>query len=48
VIPYWRICPGDLPTDLEARLAKRGFSLEAEEPAMAVDLGKFDQEMRSA
>ena len=47
VVPYWRLCPGDLPTDLEVRLAKKGFTLEAEEPAMAVDLGKLDQDMRT-
>lgn len=46
VLPYWRLCPGDLPNDLEARLAKKGLSLEAEEPAMAVDLRKLDQDMR--
>lgn len=46
VLPYWRLCPGDLPDDLEARLAKEGFSLEAEQPAMAVDLSKLDQDIK--
>lgn len=47
VVPYWRLCPGDLPTDLEARLTKKGLSLEAEEPAMAVELGKLYQDVRA-
>lgn len=47
VVPYWRLCPGDLPNDLEVRLADRGFSLEAEEPAMAVDLRKLDRDMKT-
>jgi ribosomal protein S18 acetylase RimI-like enzyme len=47
VVPYWRLCPGDLPDDLEVRLANKGFALEAEEPAMAVDLMQLDQPMKT-
>lgn len=47
VVPHWRLCPGDLPSDLEAHLAKQGLSLEAEEPAMAVDLEKLNQDLRA-
>lgn len=47
VAPHWRLCPGDLPADLEEHLAKKGFSLEAEEPAMAVDLEKLNQDIRT-
>ena len=46
LLPYWRLCPGDLPYDLETRLIKRGFSLEEEEPAMAVDLRQLDQDLK--
>ncbi len=46
VVPHWRVCPSDLPSDLEERLAKKGLSLEAEEPAMAVDLGKLNRDVR--
>ncbi len=46
VLPYWRLCPGDLPNDLESRLIKKGLSLKAEEPAMAVDLRKLNQDIR--
>lgn len=45
-MPYWWLCPGDLPSDLEQRLVKKGFSLSEEQPAMAVDLEKLNQEIR--
>jgi ribosomal protein S18 acetylase RimI-like enzyme len=45
VVPYWRLCPGDQPSDLAARLAKRGFTLVEEQPAMAVDLEQLNQDI---
>lgn len=47
VMPHWRLCPGDLPTDLEQRLLKQGFSLEEEQPAMAVDLKQLNETIRT-
>jgi len=43
VVPYWRLCPGDSPLDLEGRLIEKGLALAAEQPAMAVDLQKLNQ-----
>lgn len=47
VMPYWRLCPSDLPSDLEERLTKKGLSLEAEQPAMAADLEKLNRDIRT-
>jgi ribosomal protein S18 acetylase RimI-like enzyme len=46
LIPYWRLCPGDLPSELEQRLMKKGLSLAGEQPAMTVDLEKLNQDIR--
>lgn len=46
VLPYWRLCPGDLPSDLGERLVKKGLSLVEEQPAMAVDLQKLNQNIQ--
>jgi ribosomal protein S18 acetylase RimI-like enzyme len=43
VIPYWRLCPGDLPVDLEERLVRKGFVLAEEQPAMAADLARLNE-----
>jgi ribosomal protein S18 acetylase RimI-like enzyme len=45
VKPYWRLCPGDTPSDLGGRLVKSGFSLIEEQPAMAVDLRKLNEDV---
>jgi ribosomal protein S18 acetylase RimI-like enzyme len=45
VIPYWRLCPGDLPADLEERLLRKGFFLAEEQPAMAADLTKLNEDV---
>ncbi|MBE0411634.1 MAG: GNAT family N-acetyltransferase [Anaerolineales bacterium] len=47
VKPYWRLCPGDLPADLEPRLINKGFSLVDEQPAMVIDLAKLKQNNRT-
>ena len=47
VVPYWRLCPGDLPADLGVRLEQKGLALEEEQPAMAVDLQKLNQDVRT-
>lgn len=44
VKPYWRICPGDLPLDLDKRLEKNGFILASEQPAMAANLDQLFRE----
>ena len=46
VLPYWRLCPGDLPSDLGERLVKNGLSLVEEQPAMAADLQKLNQNIQ--
>jgi ribosomal protein S18 acetylase RimI-like enzyme len=45
VLPYWRLCPGDSPADLEARLIKKGLTPGEEQIAMAVDLEKVNEEI---
>lgn len=47
VMPYWRLCPGDLPADLEQYLVRQGFSLGEEQPAMAIDLKKLNENIRT-
>jgi ribosomal protein S18 acetylase RimI-like enzyme len=47
VKPYWRLCPGDLPADLEPRLIYKGFTLVDEQPAMAVDLTKLKDDLKT-
>lgn len=47
VMPHWRLCPGDLPTDLEQRLVTKGFALGEERPAMAVDLKTLNENIRT-
>jgi ribosomal protein S18 acetylase RimI-like enzyme len=47
VKPYWRLCPGDLPADLEHRLVNKGFSLVDEQPAMAADLTKLKDNLKT-
>jgi ribosomal protein S18 acetylase RimI-like enzyme len=47
VKPYWRVCPGDAPADLEQRLLNKGFSLAGEEPSMAVDLENLKQDLKT-
>jgi predicted GNAT family acetyltransferase len=48
VKPYWRICPGDLPIDLESRLQKKGLIIASDQPAMAVEIDKVNQEIKPA
>jgi ribosomal protein S18 acetylase RimI-like enzyme len=43
VTPYWRLCPGDQPSDLAERLIRKGLALSAELPAMAVDLHRLNE-----
>jgi ribosomal protein S18 acetylase RimI-like enzyme len=45
VKPFWRVCPGDTPDDLEQHLVSKGFSLAEEEPSMAVDLENLKQDI---
>jgi hypothetical protein len=47
VAPYWRLCAGDLPSDLEERLLKKDFTLVEEQPAMAADLQKLNEAVRT-
>ncbi len=45
VVPYWQLCPTDVPLDLADRLAARGFVLQEERPAMVVDLQKLNEDI---
>jgi GNAT superfamily N-acetyltransferase len=47
VRPHWRLCPGDRPADLEARLVAKGHVAGEEQIAMAVDLEKVNQRISS-
>jgi ribosomal protein S18 acetylase RimI-like enzyme len=47
VKPYWRVCPGDTPVDLEQRLVYKGFSLAEEEPSMSIDLENLKQDIKT-
>lgn len=46
VVPFWRLCPDDVPSDLGERLVRKGLTLVEEQPAMAVDLTKVNQGIR--
>ena len=47
VAPHWRLCPSDSPSDLGIHLARQGLALVEEEPAMAVDLERLNQDTRT-
>jgi hypothetical protein len=45
VVPHWRLCPGDVPSDLEAQLIQNGLSPGEDQIAMAADLEKLNEDL---